>query len=306
MALVLVPALTILAWYELLDRGTRRFETPPWLPLIALQLMGTLAVLTLMPAVLRRVWDTIRLDPGPLREILDRMCRDQRVRIRELLVWRTHGTMLNGAVMGFFGPIRYILLTDALLESLTGAQVEAVMAHEIGHIRRRHMIWLGLAGLGALLLGADVGHWTLIRFFPAYANDELAQSLVLLITIPAAILWLGYVSRRFEWQADAFAVQHLSGSRPGRPAVEVSAEAIVAMSSALEVVARLNHIPRHRFSFRHGSIASRQHRLQSLVGRRTDRLKPDRDASIFKAAVALIFIASIVLAFRLGVPSESI
>jgi Zn-dependent protease with chaperone function len=313
MALVLLPALAILAWYELLERGAKRVGPPHWLPLsvrlwlpLALQLLGTLAVLSLMPAVLRRVWDTIRLDPGPLREILDRMCRDQRVRIRELLVWRTHGTMLNGAVMGLFGPVRYILLTDALLESLTGVQVEAVMAHEIGHIRRRHMIWLGIAGLGAILLGADLGQWALARYFPAYASQDLAQSLVLLITLPAAIIWLGYVSRRFEWQADAFAVQHLSGSRPGAAPVAIDPEAVVAMSSALDTVARLNHIPRHRFSFRHGSIASRQHHLKALIGQRTDRLKPDRDAILYKAAAALVFIAAIALAFRLGVPSETL
>jgi STE24 endopeptidase len=204
-------------------------------------------------------------------------------------------------VMGIAGPLRYVLLTDALLESLSGEQVEAVMAHELGHIRRRHMAWLGVSGLAAILLAsAGVGWAAWVLPWPAL-RSEAAQSVLFLAGLPLAILWIGFVSRRFEWQADAFAVQHLSGARPGAGAVAVSPDAVVAMSGALEMVARLNHIPRHRFSFRHGSIAARQRRLRGLLGRAADRLPIDRQARVLKVVSGLAFVGAVLLVWQAGV-----
>src|SRR5690606_39266300 len=67
----------------------------------------------------------------------------------------------------------------------------------------------------------------------------------------------GLVSRRFEWQADAFAAADLSRAAASEclvpsPQCLVSDEAAGAMSGALGAVAALNHVPPRRFSFRHG------------------------------------------------------
>ena len=58
--------------------------------------------------------------------------------------------MINGAVMGAITPVRYILLTDALLETLPRERVEAVMAHELAHVRRHHIFWLVMAAAGSM------------------------------------------------------------------------------------------------------------------------------------------------------------
>jgi len=227
-ALVLVPIVFITGWVEGVGAGVAklpRFGMPAWFAPLAAQLVGMALVLTMMPLVLRRVWSTVVLGPGPLRDRLTEMCSRQGVKVRELLVWGTHGTMINGAVMGFVGPVRYILLTDALLEAL-------------------------LAGL----------------------------------------VVFGFVSRRFEWQADAFAVQHLSGGAHGEPLTE---DAAVAMAGALEAVARLNRIPREKFTWRHGSIGSRQRRLVALAGQRADGLAVDRQVRRLKIAAAIAFVVAI-------------
>ncbi len=292
-AFILLPVMAIAAWNELIDRGARRFGAPAWLPLIAFQLAGMAIVLTFMPVVLRHVWDTMRLGPGPLREHLERMCREHRVRIRELLVWRTHGTMLNGAVMGIAGPLRYILLTDALLE--------AVMAHELGHVRRRHMLWLGVGGLSSIMLAGVAADWLMNQFAPSWIGQEWGAGIAFVPAMAVGLFVFGYVSRRFEWQADAFAAQHLSGYRIGGPSVPISHDAAAIMIGALGQVARLNHIPRHRFTFRHGSIAARQQHLQALIGQPADRLRPDRQARILKLAAAVSMAAAILFSIRAGV-----
>lgn len=303
-ALVLVPIVCIMAWYETVERVAPHIDLPGWLPPEALETIGMIGVLCLMPVVMRRVWDTVALETGPLRSTLQEMCRAHGVRIRELLVWRTHGSMINGAVMGFVGPLRYVLLTDALLENLPAPQVEAVMAHELGHVRRKHMIWLGVAALSAMLLTMGAAKWSVARWSPAWSQSAVTDGAVTAAGLGVALLLFGFVSRRFEWQADAFAVQHLSGhtvvGRQGA-APPVAAGAVAAMSGALDAVARLNHIPRERFTWRHGSIAARQRRLHALIGSRTDRLGVDREVMVVKALAAAAFIAAIAVVLKTGV-----
>ena len=68
--------------------------------LSGVNLAGVLLIIGLMPFVLRHLWDTVALGAGELRERLLKLCRDQGVRCRQVLLWRTHGLMLNGAVIG--------------------------------------------------------------------------------------------------------------------------------------------------------------------------------------------------------------
>src|SRR5690606_31987071 len=113
-----------------------------------------------------------------------------RVRFREVLLWRTFGGMVNAAVMGMLAPLRYILLSDALLEHLPAEQVEAVMAHEVAHIRKRHLVWLlVLSGSAMVLLqlvcGLTVSHAALVlaeQDALAFARDVLTQPAVHQVT----------------------------------------------------------------------------------------------------------------------------
>lgn len=288
---VVIPITSIMSWGEQTDRWVQQGELGS-LEAGAAQVAGIAALLVVMPAVMRRLWDTVSLGPGSLRDRLEAMCRDQGIRVRDLLVWRTHGTMINGAVMGFVPRFRYILLTDALIEHLPMHQVEAVMAHELGHVRRHHILWLGASALGSITVVSWVALVGMELARPGLASEEWAQGVAGAASLGVGLLVFGLVSRRFEWQADAFAVQHMSGlSRRAKGAVEVTPEAVEAMRGALESVARLNHIPRHRFTWRHGSIAARQQRLEALAGQRADRLPIDRlgrRIAVVSAVVGLV------------------
>jgi Zn-dependent protease with chaperone function len=296
LALVVVPLALIMAWKEAVERAAGRGWLPEWAPVEVVQLAGAVGALILMPLLMRRVWDTVALGPGELRDELMAMCRVHGVRVRELLLWRTHGMMINGAVMGLVGPARYVMLTDALLERLPAEQVQAVMAHELGHIRRRHMPWLFAAAVLSIGLGVAGADVVLRLLGEALADREAAQVASVGVGMILGLVAFGFVSRRFEWQADAFAVQHLSGARPGDgEGVIVTPEAVRAMSGALESVAELNHIPRRRFAWRHGSIASRQERLAGLVGQPARRLRPDREAAIAKVAVGAAMVAVLIV-----------
>jgi STE24 endopeptidase len=167
-------------------------------------------VFLVAPEVLRRVLRTTPLRPGPLRRRLEALCRRSGVRYRDILFWDTDHNMGNAAVMGIIPFMRYILLSDVLIETMTDDQIEAVFAHEVGHVVHRHMAWFVVffAVLFTALWGVERAAES-TRWFGA--NVLVIGSLIL---SPAAFcLGFGLLSRRFERQADVYAARSLQKSR---------------------------------------------------------------------------------------------
>ena len=118
-----------------------------------------------------------------------------------------------------FGNSKRIVFFDTLLERLTPNEVEAVLAHELGHFRRHHIVYR-MALMFALSLGFL---WLLGQLIDApwfYAglgvpaqNTALALILFFLV-VPVFTFLLGplgsYLSRRNEFEADAYAAEHAS------------------------------------------------------------------------------------------------
>jgi STE24 endopeptidase len=116
-----------------------------------------------------------------------------------------------------FGKTKRIVFFDTLLSRLEPPEVEAVLAHELGHFKLRHVVkriaWLFAMSLGFLwLLGAVLEQrW----FYTALgvATPSTAMALVLFsIVVPAFTFFVqplsARLSRRHEYEADAFAAAH--------------------------------------------------------------------------------------------------
>lgn len=303
--LSLLPLSLISAWEEAVPAAARilglsgyRAATAWWSAAEGpVTWLGVLACLIVAPALMCVAWDTVRIDSGAAHERVRRVISRYGVRVRGPLLWRTHGSMLNGAVIGLLWPFRYLLFTDALIERLSGPQFEGVVAHEIAHVRLRHVPWMG-AGVLACVIALGAAAETLARSAPALATAD-ATIPVTVATLAVTLLVFGWISRRFEWQADAFAARHLSTTIPSESdgAAVITPEAVALMRSALGRVADLNGLPRKRFDFRHGSVAERQRRLTDLEGVRHGSLPIDRTVWRIKLATAAVLGAGLVLAF---------
>jgi len=309
---VLIPLLALYGGNEVVDRLPESWVMYNGWNLSSVFSFAVAGILLLFsPVMLRYLWDTEPLPAGPLRESLEQLCQTHGVKVRRLLLWRTYGTLINAAVMGLIAPIRYIMLTDALLENMPQRQVEAVMAHEVAHVRRRHLIWLVLAA-AALLMGLESILVIVLKSLihsPALPGmfgqfHELIQDPVMLdrsAMLIGLVLWFlsfGWVSRRFERQADTFAVQHLS-MQYGKHVdpqlgLVVDPASAVAMIEALQRLANLNHLSVHRNSWRHGSIRWRQTYLESLIGRPVHQLPIDDQILWMKAATVVVLLAGLI------------
>jgi len=312
-AITLIPLLMLIGNAELIDRYApvhwALIDTDPR-PL--LMLVGAAVVFLLAPAMVRVVWDTQPLPAGDLRDRLAAMCKQYRLNIRQLLLWRTFGCLINGAVIGAVPWLRYILLTDGLLENMPRERVEAVMAHELAHIRYRHIFWLmttALATMGVLTVFWTLSILAMIQWVITTATPDTLTHLVAWIDrpdviaitamVPTILCWVfvfGWVSRRFERQADTFAVQHIATSNSLiRDGIVIDPRSIGMMTGALQQVADLNHISTSRRSWRHGSIAWRQAYLRSLRDQPVDPMPIDRQISAIKWASGLTLGALIAL-----------
>jgi STE24 endopeptidase len=124
-----------------------------------------------------------------------------------------------------FGASKRVVFYDTLLRQLNAGEVEAVLAHELGHFKHRHVIKrmaamfaLSLAGF-ALLGWLSVHTWfyTGLGVQPNMTapNDALAILLFMLV-VPAFGFFVAplpvRISRKHEFEADAYAVAQTSGS----------------------------------------------------------------------------------------------
>jgi len=284
---VVVPVVLLLAAHDLVLVAVLRplHITPqerPWLNFLLL-LVASGFIFVIAPEVLRWVLHTQPLEDSPLRRRMENLCRRHGMKYRDILLWRTNHNMGNAAVMGVLPRFRYILLSDLVLQTMSDEQIEAVFAHELGHVVHRHMLWYLLFVLIFMFAMIGPGQWVEshldLQWLGRWMSDDGVRKvveLVLLIGAGGAFLALfGFVSRRFERQADVFAARTMQNEAPlaegGMEPAAKGARSHVGVygarifCSALHRVAMINNIPIATRSWCHGSIASRMQYLEQLA-----------------------------------------
>jgi STE24 endopeptidase len=212
-------ALALLLGYPLLvaivaimDQAHTWWWLLAWAVITGFQLL----MVGLAPAVILPWFNKLTpLPEGSLKERL--LALAERTSFRSSGIQVMDGSRRSRHSNAFFaglGRWRKIVLFDTLIEQLTEPELEAVLAHEIAHFRRRHIrkmvIFSAIGLLGglfvtSLLIGYDA--------FPAafgFAAGETTPALLLVgILLGTVTFWLtpfiNAWSRRFEYEADRFA-----------------------------------------------------------------------------------------------------
>ncbi|OPX22960.1 MAG: hypothetical protein B1H04_04290 [Planctomycetales bacterium 4484_123] len=247
-------------------------------------------VFLLIPAVIVRIWRTRPLPAGLLRDRLEACCRRAGLAYRDIVLWETGGVVANAAVMGLVGPVRYILLSDVLLSHLPLEGVEAVFAHEAGHVAHRHIAYMVVFTVGLLsLCSAGVEAAAGWLGLPA---EHLAVQIPALAAVAGLWTWLfGLLSRQFERQADVFAAAACT-AEAGRPGT-LTARGVEVFGEALLTIGRLNGISPTKRNFRHGSIQSRLDYLTRLAARGMGPAEVDRQVQAIKLALWALLAAGL-------------
>ena len=158
------------------------------------------------------------LEDGELRRAVEALARrcgfePRGVRVMDGSRRSSHG---NAYFTGL-GRAKRIVFFDTLLQSLAPPEVQAVLAHELGHFRLRHVAWRIVWSLAAALAGFAVLAWLAGQawFQPALGvTAGGTHTLFLLFALVAPVFLLpmqplgAWLSRRHEFQADAYAAHH--------------------------------------------------------------------------------------------------
>ena len=182
------------------------------------------------PVMIKTFWRCRPLTPGRQRERIDRLCRSAGMAYRDILYWPLFGgRMVTAGVMGLIRRFRYILVTPSLLSLLAPEEIDAVIGHEIGHIKKKHLLFYLLFFAGFLVLAylaSDVAVYAMIFAEPLWrlvqhsgVNPGMAVSIVRSVaTIGVFLIYFryvfGYFMRNFERQADAYVFTLFESAAP--------------------------------------------------------------------------------------------
>jgi len=217
--------LALLLGYPLLALVLKLIEwtgTNWWLWAAAVVIGFQLLMMLIAPAVIMPLFNKFTpLPEGALRERLFALAQrtDFPTRSIDVMDGSKRSRHSNAFFTGF-GRFRKIVLFDTLIEQLTEPELESVLAHEIGHYKKRHVFkLLGVSSAGVFVALAAIAWLARQQWFYRAFGFEFGGGLGAADVVPAMLLfallagtisfWLSPIihmwSRHFEYEADAFA-----------------------------------------------------------------------------------------------------
>ena len=268
---ILFPWLVLAISYDLLAftpwGGAESFLNKPQGQFLFFAIIVTVLMIFL-PQLIQYLWGCRPFEPSEKVREVNQFLREKGLKYRELMRWPIfEGKMMTAGIMGIVPRFRYILITDALMELLSLEELKAVVAHEMGHAKYRHLLFYILFFLGfmALVLGLfnleEPGlyilflEYLLIRFsktLSAHSFLVIYGLSVLAIILVYFRFVVGFFMRNFERQADLFSAATMGSPRP--------------TISSLEKIALLTGKSRDLPSWHHFSIKERVEYLWRTLG----------------------------------------
>jgi STE24 endopeptidase len=235
---------------------------------IAFQLL----LMLIAPAVIMPLFNKFTpLPKGSLRDRLFALAQRTRFPARSIEVMDgSKRSRHSNAFFTGFGRFRKIVLFDTLIAQLSEPELESVLAHEIGHYKKRHVIKLLVVSSAGVFVAFAVIAWLARRgwFYRAFGFEHHAgfsaanvvPALLLFALLAGTIsFWISPLihvwSRRFEYEADAFA----------RATMEEAQSLIQALRKLTEK--NLSNLTPHPlysgFYYSHPTLLERERALQS-------------------------------------------
>jgi Zn-dependent protease with chaperone function len=211
------------------------------------------------PAIIKKFWMCTPLEPSYDRARIEALCHRAGLAYADILYWPIFGgKMITAGVMGLIKKFRYILVTEGLLKFLSSEEIDAVIAHEIGHVKKNHILFYLIFFTGYMLI--SYATFNLIIYLILYADPLFrlisfsglnhASAISIFFSISVILIFLvyfrfvfGYFMRNFERQADCFVYSLFNSAFP--------------LITTLEKIAATSGQPPDKPNWHHFSIAER-------------------------------------------------
>lgn len=216
-----LPILWLIIW--LMDSGGPRWWLYAWAALVAYQLL----VMWIAPNFIMPLFNKFTpLEDDTLKTRVTALMDRAGFKAKGFFVMDgSRRSAHSNAFFTGFGASKRVVFFDTLLAQLNGDEMEAVLAHELGHFKHRHILKMmatnfamSLAGLALLgWLSQQIWFYTGLGITPNLNGGNSALALLLfMLTLPLLTFFVSPLSarrsRRFEFEADAYAVANSQAS----------------------------------------------------------------------------------------------
>jgi STE24 endopeptidase len=189
-----------------------------WLVFIGFQLL----MLALYPTFIAPIFNKFKpLDSGETKTAIEGLLARTAFKSQGLFVMDGSKRSAHGnAYFTGFGKAKRIVFFDTLLERLSNAEIVAVLAHELGHFKRKHIVkrivFMAIASLAFLAAVAWVlpQPWLYTSFGFTADTGATAPGVSLILfslVLPPLLFWLAPLasaySRKHEFEADSYAAE---------------------------------------------------------------------------------------------------
>ncbi len=250
------------------------------------------------PLIIKKFWKCKPLEAGYDRIRIEKLCQRAGMKYADILHWPIFGgKMITAGVMGLVKRFRYILVTDGLLRFLSPEEIDAVIAHEIGHVKKKHILFYLFFFAGfmlisyasfdlfiyAILYAEPLFRWIGTTGFNQVAVTSVFFSLVVITTFLVYFRFIfGYFMRNFERQADCYVYTLFNSAFP--------------LITTLNKIAVTSGQPADKPNWHHFSIAER---IQYLKKCEQDQIWVKRQDKKIKKSIA-VYLAGLVFVGAIG------
>jgi len=215
-----LPILWLVLW--LMQAGGALWWLYTWAALVAYQLF----VMWIAPNVIMPLFNKFTpLEDAKLKERVTALMTRAGFTAKGFFVMDgSRRSAHSNAFFTGFGAAKRVVFFDTLLAQLNGDEMEAVLAHELGHFKHRHILKMmvtsfatSLAGLALLgWVSQQVWFYTGLGVMPNLNGNNSALALLLfMLVLPLFTFFVSplsaHRSRKFEFEADAYAVANSDG-----------------------------------------------------------------------------------------------
>jgi STE24 endopeptidase len=218
--LIGVPVLSAVLWFM-----DNYLNGPWWLYVWAVLALFQLFVMAVFPVFIVPIFNKLTpLEEGSLRERIHALA--WKVKFKMSGIFTMDGSKRSTHSNAFFagiGKFRRIVLFDTLMKSLSELELVAVLAHEMGHNKKKHLRTGLIVGLGSSLLGLYIlsliikAPW----LYQAFGFDIASSYAALFIFMKASGSFTFFLeplfsllSRKHEYEADRFAAEAVGTPEP--------------------------------------------------------------------------------------------
>ncbi|HSL89778.1 MAG TPA: M48 family metallopeptidase [Ignavibacteriaceae bacterium] len=208
-AVIGIPILLLFFWV------LREYESNWWLPFAILMFFISVVLSQIFPVFILPLFYKIKpLENESLKSRISELAKNARLKVENVYSFdMSKNTKKANAAFTGLGRTKRIILGDTLLENYSDDEIETVIAHEIGHYKRKHITKNLIIGT----LSSFITLFLIAKLYELSLSWFGFESITQISALPLLTLWslligllttpLGNIlSRKFEYEADRYAI----------------------------------------------------------------------------------------------------